>query len=126
MLASDADPLVVKLMGYYGHFITSVDIGNVTSGAPLYFGTNVDPNFSASRLFVPFHSISGDAIPPERPQADKITSLIGKDIKGTYQIVAGDWSVEEDVGTMKEFFIEALCKSLYWNYRVRIANSIAT
>jgi hypothetical protein len=98
-------------MAYYGHFYSCQDVGNITSGEHLFFGTTSDPNFSASRLYVPFHSIQGDAIPAERPQADKISSLIGKNIRGTYQIVAGDWSVESDVGTMQEFVIEVLCKS---------------
>ncbi len=41
----------------------------------------------------------------------KIASLLGQELRGTYQIIGGDFIDDTDKGSLNEFTIEVLCKN---------------
>jgi subtilisin-like proprotein convertase family protein len=104
----DRDLSVIKLIASYGTLLGYDNIGNIKTGRPLYLGSNTDTNFNAPRLDIAFLSIEGDHTPPERLQASKVASMIGRELQGTYQIVGGDRKDDLDKGTLNEFIIEVL------------------
>jgi subtilisin-like proprotein convertase family protein len=109
IILADESSASIKLLGYYGFWGGGENVGNLLTANPLFVGAVNDEMFSAPRLDPEYFTIEGDVTAAERPQSDKITSVIGTELRGTWKVVAGDWNYPNYIGgTLLEFTIEVL------------------